>query len=94
MPTGATLQIWSGIVSDNLLNYKLYDGEGGHDEIVTQENNIFIIKLSTPLLFVIIIIPSDAFFWFGIEDFATKHAKQKSGASYQYLNTHKVTNGY
>ena len=83
MPTGATLQIWSGIVSDNLLNYKLYDGEGGHDEIVTQKNNIFII-----------IIPSDAFFWFGIEDFATKHAKQKSGTSYQYLNTHKVTNGY
>merc|ERR1712172_88743 len=32
---------------------------------------------------------SDAFFWFGVEDFGSKHAKQKGGASYQYLNTHK-----
>ena len=45
----------------------------------------------------IIVIPSDAFFWFGVEDFGERHAKslerhgrQKRGATYQYLNTHRV----
>ena len=33
---------------------------------------------------------SDAFFWFGIEEFATKHANHKRGSAYQYFNTHRV----
>ena len=38
----------------------------------------------------VIVIPSDAFFWFGVEDFGERHAKQKRGAAYQYFNTHRV----
>ena len=33
---------------------------------------------------------SDAFFWYGVEDFIRKHVKQETGAVYQYMNTHKV----
>ena len=33
---------------------------------------------------------SDAFFWYGVEDFISKHVKHETGAVYQYMNTHKV----
>ena len=34
---------------------------------------------------------SDAFFWYGIETFLTKHIQHSQGRSYQYIIEHKVS---